>query len=620
MLDVTVEADPTVPDALKDGVAWEEVTDIPAGLADGTDDGIIDETDPIFTASPAGGIGAPQISNWDAAFSWGNHAAVGYLNAYTETDPTFATSPAYGIGSTQIGNWNAAHGWGDHSTAGYLASEVDPKVGSLTDNFVPKWSGASLVSGTIFDNGNIGIGSPPEPGKQLVIGVGGGQDEGMLIKHLGSAQGLIALTDATGTINFSPRLRMLSSNGGHSTLRVEGVDDDLGDQAALVIEAAKSSGEPFTNRNLLQIRNDNSSKVTITADGNVGIGTIAPEKELDVIGNVQVRGPHEAEWVPKISLFNDYGEVSSGTTILGRIEFGASDPNIPDDRQTNAAYIEAFSNDKWAIDGNGLWSWYETQAGLKFYTSMSTDPTPRMTIDPLGKVGIGTTAPSEKLEVNGTVKAAEGHFDGNLEVDGNVGIGTATPTEKLDVNGTVKADAFVGNNDNYYYGAPIGTVLMFAGSNPPSDWIICDGSLKEPIDFPKLFNVIGYAWGQDGSRFRIPDFRGVFPRGVDERSYGQRKDWYNMDRVSLYAGGNSGKHVGSYQEDSLQNHLHEYDRVTASPSGHKYDDVDAGDDENLYRDGWDTSGVMNYYSNPVRTNSKETRPKNVYVYFIIKAG
>ena len=48
-----------------------------------------------------------------------------YLTSYTETDPVFAASPAGGITGTNIANWNTAYGWGDHGAAGYLTAETD---------------------------------------------------------------------------------------------------------------------------------------------------------------------------------------------------------------------------------------------------------------------------------------------------------------------------------------------------------------------------------------------------------------------------------------------------------------------------------------------------------------
>ena len=86
------------------------------------------ESDPIFTASPAGGITGTQVTNWDSAHSWGNHALAGYLTTYTETDPIFVASPAGGISGTQVTNWDSAFGWGNHALAGYLTSytETDP--------------------------------------------------------------------------------------------------------------------------------------------------------------------------------------------------------------------------------------------------------------------------------------------------------------------------------------------------------------------------------------------------------------------------------------------------------------------------------------------------------------
>lgn len=36
------------------------------------------ESDPIFTASPAGGITSTQVTNWDTAYGWGDHSSAGY--------------------------------------------------------------------------------------------------------------------------------------------------------------------------------------------------------------------------------------------------------------------------------------------------------------------------------------------------------------------------------------------------------------------------------------------------------------------------------------------------------------------------------------------------------------
>jgi hypothetical protein len=44
----------------------------------------------------------------------------------TESDPDFNASAASGIANTDITNWNDAYSWGNHSEEGYLTSEADP--------------------------------------------------------------------------------------------------------------------------------------------------------------------------------------------------------------------------------------------------------------------------------------------------------------------------------------------------------------------------------------------------------------------------------------------------------------------------------------------------------------
>jgi hypothetical protein len=103
------------------------------GLASWADPNVlITETDPVFSTSAAFGILNTDITNWNDAFGWGDHALAGYLTA--ETDPVFGSSAAFGIVNTDITNWNTAFGWGDHALAGYLTSESDP-VFSASDAF-----------------------------------------------------------------------------------------------------------------------------------------------------------------------------------------------------------------------------------------------------------------------------------------------------------------------------------------------------------------------------------------------------------------------------------------------------------------------------------------------------
>ena len=55
------------------------------------------EADPIFVGSPAANITSAQISNWDVAFTWGNHAVNGYV-----TNISLTQNPAAGSGSLQL--------------------------------------------------------------------------------------------------------------------------------------------------------------------------------------------------------------------------------------------------------------------------------------------------------------------------------------------------------------------------------------------------------------------------------------------------------------------------------------------------------------------------------------
>jgi len=67
---------------------------------------LTEETDPLFKLSAAYQIKASDITRWNDAYYWGNHADFGYLTSFVETDPIFRSSPAYTINYGQIVAWN----------------------------------------------------------------------------------------------------------------------------------------------------------------------------------------------------------------------------------------------------------------------------------------------------------------------------------------------------------------------------------------------------------------------------------------------------------------------------------------------------------------------------------
>ena len=52
------------------------------------------ETDPVFLASPVGAVTNTQVTNWDTAYGWGNHATSGYLTALPSRTTAQVTASA----------------------------------------------------------------------------------------------------------------------------------------------------------------------------------------------------------------------------------------------------------------------------------------------------------------------------------------------------------------------------------------------------------------------------------------------------------------------------------------------------------------------------------------------
>jgi microcystin-dependent protein len=159
---------------------------------------------------------------------------------------------------------------------------------------------------------------------------------------------------------------------------------------------------------------------------------------------------------------------------------------------------------------------------------------------------------------------------------------------------------------------PIGTVISYMGPESSlaslgREWLLCDGSIVAQPDYPDLFAVIGGMYGQPGAdTFTLPDLRGMFLRGVDPTG---RVDPDCGSRGN-YQGQQVGPVVGSWQWHQVVNHQHSWDGNFSSIG-------DGGDDIEVQL--VTSNGVTGATTN-VDGGGNETRPVNVYVYWLIYAG
>lgn len=160
-----------------------------------------------------------------------------------------------------------------------------------------------------------------------------------------------------------------------------------------------------------------------TTSGNVGIGITTPGRKLDV--------------------YTDAG-AAAATSYL-RISAGASGA------YGCTSVIEGYYNDY----GNGEAAkigWIQFQGvrpgvnnvggNINFYTKVlgglnTADPTLKMTITPAGDVGIGTSTPAQKFDVNGIGKFRSATYFGQINQPGAPTLGTNSTT-----GGTLPADTY----------------------------------------------------------------------------------------------------------------------------------------------------------------------------------
>lgn len=337
----------------------------------------------------------------------------------------------------------------------------------------------------------------------------------------------------TSALTFSIRM----GNNAGSNIYVNGYSGDrLGssDRATITVMEIGSGGGAGSADNLGDhtatqninlgtnklVGNGGTEGLNILANGNIGLGTSAPQSKLmlstsapatsssdDIItasynntGNAAVLIGARARGTSAAPLTVQNGDVLGG--ILGTGWDGSTfSPN------GSAIYMRAENTFSTSVD-----------SGIEFQTSKAGVMSSKMVIDKDGNIGIGTTAPTQKLDVQGVIAYGNGtNSVGRLSYGtsvvtleagstntsiallpsgtGNVGIGTTTPAGKLDVNGTVciggvcrgswptgsGTGAFTdGGTKAHYSGGRVGI-----GTANPEAFLHVKGALNEWVTFER---------------------------------------------------------------------------------------------------------------------------------------
>jgi microcystin-dependent protein len=170
---------------------------------------------------------------------------------------------------------------------------------------------------------------------------------------------------------------------------------------------------------------------------------------------------------------------------------------------------------------------------------------------------------------------------------------------------------------------PIGAIFPYAGVTPPSGYLLCDGSEKRRVDYPRLFSVIEYNYGPvEGLigyyTFRLPDLRGRFvlpklnmdngdkvpaaPDGFTTTDSGGGMPGDTTNRITgasaSIVGGRSGKETVVLEVTNLPDHKHDLRSDDDKQfSAIRNDDILPGDTTVTYGPGPTASNTTQYLPN-----------------------
>jgi hypothetical protein len=284
----------------------------------------------------------------------------------------------------------------ESNSSGELAWVNTPPITSNTGtaNYIPKYSSSTaLANSAIYDSSsNIGIGTTNPNDGDLTIG---------------TPKLHVAAAGTSGTFNLAARFESTTTDADNTGTSI--LINSFNDRGLLIKAGRKDGDREVAYFDVVNAVGSTTNMLTMgkfSSVYNVGIGTATPTEKLEVAGNIKTTG----------------GFISTVSSGYSSVELGGPSGAFID--------LKGPSTDDYdlrIISGG---------TGGSFHVRNSSNaPVLAMDIDGDGNVGVGTTNPTTKLDVNGTVNltnltvsAAQGTNGQALTSTGS-GVGWVTPPQ-----------------------------------------------------------------------------------------------------------------------------------------------------------------------------------------------